>query len=79
MGKITMTEEYTQVEDMSLMDALSLAVSLIYQILDKVEDSKTQQELKLAVINSIESEELVQSGMPFKDIKKMKGQDHGTV
>ena len=73
MGKITMTEEYTQVEEMSLMDALSLAVSLIYQMLDKVEDSNSRQELKQAVITSIENKELVQSGMPFKDLKKMKG------
>ena len=73
MGKITMTEEYTQVEEMSLMDALSLAVSLVYQMLDRVEDPNSRQELKQAVITSIENKEFVQSGMPLKDIKKMKG------
>ena len=73
MGKITMTEEYTQVEDMSIQETLALAVNLIYRMLDRVEDPKVRQELKRAVIASLESKELVQSGMPFKDIKKMKG------
>ena len=71
MSKIVLTKETTEIDDVSLLDAVSLGIQLLFHLLDKVEDPKDRRILKEGIVKIIEHKELVSSGMTAKDIREV--------